>query len=122
MRLSVPAMILRRLYVKRSLKNIDNGFEFTLKNILADASIVKPLEISVNDNPVPVDKITLISDSKTISNKDISESNPLEFSLNTTVTVRIEGVKLEQGEHKILITGVTKEYGKIKFDIKDKIE
>jgi len=115
-------MILRRLYVKKSLKNTDNGFEFALKNILADATIVKPLEISVDDNPIPVDKVVLITDSKIISNKDVSESNPVEFSLNTTVTVRIDGKRLDQGEHKLLITGVTKEYGRIKFDVKDRVE
>jgi len=119
--LSVPAAILRRLYVKKSLKNINDGFEFTLKNILADATIIKPLEISVDDKPVPIDKIILITDSKTISNKDISGENPVEFTVNTTIGIRIEGMKLEPGEHKILIKGETKEYGEIKFDIKDKI-
>jgi hypothetical protein len=56
------------------------------------------------------------------SNKEVSESNPVEFSLNTMVTVRVDGERLDQGEHKLLITGVTKEYGRIKFDVKDRVK
>ncbi|MGB9828248.1 hypothetical protein IMZ38_04915 [Thermosphaera chiliense] len=117
--MSVPAIILRRLYVKKSLKNNETGFQFSLKNVLADASLSKPLEITIDDKPVPLDKITLESDSKTILNKDISDTNPVDFALNTLVTIRIEGIRLEPGEHKIVISAVSKEYGPIKFDIKD---
>ena len=46
----------------------------------------------------------------------------MEFSLNTMVTVRVDGERLDQGEHKLLITGVTKEYGRIKFDVKDRVK
>uniref|UniRef100_A0A7C2FCF5 Hydroxymethylglutaryl-CoA reductase-like domain-containing protein n=1 Tax=Thermosphaera aggregans TaxID=54254 RepID=A0A7C2FCF5_9CREN len=117
--MSVPALILRRLYVKKSMKNTETGFQFSLKNVLADASLSKPLEIIIDDKPVPIDKITLESDSKVILNKDISDANPVDFALNTQVTVRVEGVKLEPGEHKIVISAVSREYGPIKFDIKD---
>jgi hypothetical protein len=117
--MSVPAIILRRLYVKKSLKNTETGFQFTLKNVLADATLSKPLEISVDDKPIPIDKVTLETDSGTISNKDITEANPAYFALNTHVVVRVEGVRLGPGEHKILLSAVSKEYGSIKFDIKD---
>jgi hypothetical protein len=58
-------MILRRLYVKKSLKNTSEGVEFTLKNILADATINKPLEITIDNNPVPLEKVILVAESKT---------------------------------------------------------
>ncbi|MCC5990567.1 MAG: hypothetical protein LM558_03565 [Thermosphaera sp.] len=117
--MSVPAIILRRLYVKKSLKNTETGFQFTLKNVLADATLSKPLEISVDDKPIPIDKVTLETDSGTIWNKDITEANPANFARNTHVVVRVEGVRLGPGEHKILLSAVSKEYGPIKFDIKD---
>lgn len=117
--MSVPAFILRRLYVKGSLKNVENGFEFSLKNVLADAELVKPLEIYVNDTRIPLESITLIAGTTSISNKDLSDSNPVKFSLNMTVTIRVNGVRLEPGEHKITLVVAVKGYGMIKFDLRD---
>jgi len=116
---SVPAFILRRLYVKGSLKNVENGFEFSLRNVLADAELVKPLEIYVDDTQIPLENVTLIAGTTSISNKDIAESNPVKFSLNMTSTIRVDGAKLEPGEHKITLVVTVKGYGTIKFDIRD---
>ena len=115
-------MILRRLYVKKSLKNTSEGVEFTLKNILADATITKPLEITIDNNPVPLEKVILVTESKTIRNNEISSEKPLDFSLNTSIIIKIEGLKLNPGQHKIAISGATKEYGDIKFDVLDRID
>ena len=115
-------MILRRLYVKKSLKNTSEGVEFTLKNILADATINKPLEITIDNNSIPPEKVILVTESKTIRNTEISSEKPLDFSLNTSIIIRIERLKLDPGQHKIAISGATKEYGDIKFDVLDKID
>ena len=117
--MSVPAFILRRLYVKGSLRNVENGFEFSLKNVLADAELIKPLEIYVDDTQIPLENVTLIAGTTSISNKDIAESNPVKFSLNMTATIRVDGARLEPGEHKITLVVTVKGYGTIKFDIRD---
>jgi len=116
---SVPAFILRRLYVKGSLRNVENGFEFSLRNVLADAELIKPLEIYVDDTQIPLENVTLIAGTTSISNKDIAESNPVKFSLNMTATIRVDGARLEPGEHKITLVVTVKGYGTIKFDIRD---
>lgn len=118
----IPSVFLRRLYIKKSLKNTEEGFELMLKNVLADAVLTKPLEIYVDNKLVPVDSVKLITESKSMLNKDVSESNPVSFSLNTTVTIRVEGVKLEPGEHEIVFIVTTKDYGSIKFNVKDSID
>ncbi len=117
--MSVPAFILRRLYVKGSLRNVENGFEFSLRNVLADAELIKPLEIYVDDTQIPLENVTLIAGTTSISNKDIAESNPVKFSLNMTATIRVDGARLEPGEHKITLVVTVKGYGTIKFDIRD---
>lgn len=117
--MSVPAFILRRLYVKGSLRNVENGFEFSLRNVLADAELIKPLEIYVDDTQIPLENVTLIAGTTSISNKDIAESNPVKFSLNMTATIRVDGARLEPGEHKITLVVTVKGYGTIKFDVRD---
>jgi hypothetical protein len=52
----------------------------------------------------------------------MSSEKPLDFPLNISIIIRIEGLKLDPGQHKIAISGTTKEYGNIRFDIVDKVE
>lgn len=115
----VPASILRRLYVKGSLSNTETGFKFSLKNPLADATLIKPLTITVDGKPVELGNIKLLFEGKTINNSEISASSPVDFNVNTTVQIFVDGIKLEPGEHLIIIMGSTREYGDIKFDVKD---
>ena len=117
----IPSIFLRRLYVKKSLKNTEEGFELMLRNVLADAVLIKPLEIHVDSKPIPIGSIKLITESGSVLNKDVSESNPVNFSLNTAVTIRVEGIKLEPGEHEIVFVATTKDYGSIKFNVRDSI-
>jgi len=117
----VPSFILKKLYIKKSLKPVDNGFELQLKNVLADATIIKPVEVAVDGNPVPLDNVKLVIGSEEKPSSSISESNPLPFNLKAVVKVVVTNYKLEPGQHKITLKTKTKEYGDIKFDIKEKI-
>ena len=120
--MSVPASILRRLYVKGSLVNTNTGFKFTLKNILADATIVKPISITVDGNTVDTNKVKLVAEGRVLANHEISESNTLDFNVNTSIDIVVEGVQLKPGSHVIVITTSTREYGDIKFDIKETVK
>ena len=55
----IPPDILKKLYVKDSLKNIEDGFQFELRNVLADATIVGPIKISIDDKAVSYTHLTL---------------------------------------------------------------
>lgn len=117
--MSIPSFLLRRLYVKGSLTNVEEGFQFILTNPLANATLVKPLTLTIDDQPVDPARIKLLSEGKSLSNSEISESSPVDFRVNSSVTVVVEGVKLTPGEHRISISSSVKGYGDIKFEIKD---
>jgi len=115
----VPSFLLKKLYVKKSLKNTDDGFEFSLKNVLADATLVKLADFKV-DGKTYTD-VTLLVGDKEISTTEISASNPLPFPIKTTATVKVKGEKLEPGSHTIEIICGSKEYGELRITIKDTI-
>ena len=46
---SVPSFLLRKLYVKGSLKNTDEGFQFQLRNSLGSGYAHKMMALEVDD-------------------------------------------------------------------------
>ena len=55
---SVPEFLLRKLYVKDSLKRRPDGFEFQLNNTLT-AVTVTSLSVAADDHPIPIPKLFL---------------------------------------------------------------
>ena len=53
----IPSLILRQLYTFGSLKNDADGFRFSLKNRLGDATVTGILGLGVDGHDVPVDQV-----------------------------------------------------------------
>ncbi len=117
----VPSFILKKLYVKNSLKNLEDGFQFEIKNVLADATINAPIELTVDNKPVEKEKVTLVIGGKEIPSGQVSSSSPLKFPVQTLVQVKIEDKPLSSGKHKIEIKTNSQEYGEISFSVKGEI-
>lgn len=119
--MKVPAFLLKKLYVKNSLKNTDNGFCFTIKNTLMDSTITSPVTLAVDNKFIPAENVTLTVGDESVSAADISETNTIPFSVDVEVFVLITGDLLRAGEHTIEIACTTKEFGDIKFSITDSV-
>jgi len=112
----VPSFMLKRLYVKGSLKKEEYGFSFKLKNVLAKATIVEPLKLRVDGEEVDQSKVEVYIGGEKIQ---IGEGNQFSFDVGTEVEIKVKDKPLEEGEHIIEITTKSKEFGELKFDIKD---
>ncbi len=117
----VPGFLLKKLYVKKSLKNTEDGFEFELNNVLADATIVEPLTLIVDKEEIPQENVKIIFEGKELRATDINTSNPIPFKVKTKITVKVYGKKLEPGKHSIELKTKAKEYGELKFTFKDEV-
>ena len=117
----IPKTLLRRLYVKGSLKRIsEEEFEFKLRNLLATGTIVSPLKPSLDGLTIDSSNIELVLGDTRINANEISPENPLKFKLGTTVTIRVKKTGgLKEGRHNLAIVAKTREYGTIKFDIEE---
>ena len=51
---SVPGFLLRKLYVKGSLKNTDTGFQFQLRNSLGSGYAHKMMPLQVDDKVLDI--------------------------------------------------------------------
>ncbi|MFV0388468.1 MAG: hydroxymethylglutaryl-CoA reductase [Pyrinomonadaceae bacterium] len=118
----IPRMLLRQLYTYHSLKNIDGGVKFSIKNRLTDVKFAKLNAVSINNEKITPEKITLVfADGITINAADVSEDNPIDFPLRTTMDVHCAIGNLEHGKYKINISVKAKGYGALQFEVEDAI-
>ena len=119
---TVPAFLLRRLYVKQSLKNTPDGFEFELMNQLGSGYShgVHPLTVDGVELSVGGSEFDL--DGDVISFSDVSSDRTLALPLNKTIVVRVHGTRLEPGPRRIGMGFDVPGLGSLEFDFTDIVE
>ncbi len=116
-----PPFILAKLYMKGSLKNTANGFEFSLKNII-DATMLSGIgPIVVGDKSYEGAAITMAVDGRQWQGDQIDKTNLVPVRMGVPLRVMVQGDPLPAGDVKISVTATTSDIGKIRFDVKDKI-
>lgn len=119
--MQVPAFLLRRLYVKGSLRNANGGFEFDLKNSLGSGYAEQVLPLTVDGEEMPVADAHFIVDGESTGFADVSSERPMTLGMNRVVTLGVRGWTLGEGKHKIGIGFVVTGMGKMEFDVTDAI-
>jgi len=119
--LQIPTFLLRKLYIKGSLENVDDGFLFKLKNSISSATAIGVEPMKVNGNEYPLDTTTISSTDGEIVANEISEGNSFPIKVGLDITIHVKGEQLPAGDHTIDISLTTKEVGKLAFDVVDSI-
>ena len=117
---AVPAFMLKKLYLKGSLKNTERGFQFQIRNTLAPGTITA-VEPVVVDGVAHLLADTLVGAKESIPATDISKERPVVFGINSLVTMSVNGAQLAAGEHTVVIGVQTKEAGELKWDVTDTV-
>ena len=120
-KLQIPTFLLRKLYVKGSLTNTDDGFMLKLKNTISSGTAVTLEPIQVDGNEYPLDSLTIRSEDGEINGGEVSAENTFPIKVGVEIELIIKGNQLDAGEHKIDISLTTKEVGKLAFDVTDTI-
>jgi hypothetical protein len=118
-KMQIPAFLLRKLYVKGSLENADDGFMFKIKNSLSPGTAIGMEPLKVDDNEYSLEDTVVKSEDVEVKASDISEDNSFPIKVGVEVVIHVKGDQLEEGEHKIDISLKTKEAGNLAFDVKD---
>ena len=114
----VPSLLLKRLYTTGSLKNTEQGVQFSIKNRLSDAELVAVGGVAIDGIPVPPQALSLdLGEGRMLSPDHVSADRPLAFPLRTVVTIRAGVEPLPLGKHEIEIAFEAKPFGKLKFSV-----
>lgn len=118
----VPSMLLKQLYTFSSLKNVEQGVQFAIKNRLSDAEFLDLQGITIDGKAVPRESIRVdLGDGTVLAPDQIVTSGPIHFPLRKTLVVRVGIPALELGKHKIGIAFKSKPFGALKFEVEDAI-
>jgi hydroxymethylglutaryl-CoA reductase (NADPH) len=116
---SVPSFLLRRLYVKGSLKNDAGGFEFQLKNGLGSGYAHKMSPLRLDGAELEAGSTFFYLDGRETAFADVSEKKTFKLAMNKTITIWIDGVALEPGAHKLEMGFDVPGLGTLRFDFTD---
>ena len=115
----VPSFLLKRLYVKGSLRNNDQGFQFELKNTLGSGYSTELLPLTLDGNELPRESSYFVIDAGEVSFSAVSKDRPFTLARNKTSTILVKGITLSEGPHKIGFSFVVQGLGKLGFDVAD---
>ena len=114
-----PPFVLAKLYVKGSLKNAEKGLEFSLKNVVDSGTVVEFGPVSVDGTPYDAAALTIVTGSSERSGDQVTRQSPMPVYVGSAFTIRVDGVALAAGEHTINVSVLTREIGRIHFDVND---
>lgn len=118
---AIPAFLLKKLYVKNSLQNTPAGVELEIRNTLAPGTIIGGAPVNIDGTEYPLADTVIVTADGEHPLADVSKEKPLSFGINTSMIVRLKGVQLGPGVHKVSIPVLTKEAGELKIEVSDTI-
>ena len=108
--MQVPEFLLRRLYVKGSLRNTEGGFAFDLRNSLGAGYAEQVLPLSLDGDQLPLSAARFVVDGVTTPFAAVSSQAPFTLAMDGLVTVEANAPALTDGKHRIgigfIVTGM----------------
>lgn len=116
---SVPAFLLRRLYVKGSLTGGENEFSFRLRNGLGSGYAYKLWPLTLDGEEVAIETSSFEQSGERTGFAEVSKEKTFTLAMNTDIEIIVEGVALSEGPHKIGMGFDVPGLGTLRFDFKD---
>ena len=118
----MPAAVLKKLYVKGSLRVRESGFAFDLKNLIAPATITRIDGLELDGERLDASSAAIVLPRGTSRPlNQVSPGRPVEFPVGTVVTVDVSHQALEPGEHSMAIRVQVKEIGSLEIPFSDTV-
>ena len=118
---TIPSFILRRLYVKGSLRNTETGMEFQMLNKLGAGQARRLLPLTLDGKEIPLEHCAFNLEGSAVPFADVSKESPFVMALNKLTTITAKGVTLTEGPHTVGMAFEVGGLGVLKFDFFDKL-
>ncbi len=118
--MNVPNLLMQRLYTLGSLRNTDNGAQFSLKNRLSDAELTGLGGILIDGKPIALDQVRMdFADQRRFAPAQLDAEHPLPFPRRSTVMIHAGLPKLGSGRHEIEIEFEARPFGNLHLKVED---
>ena len=118
---TIPSFILRRLYVKGSLRNTEGGMEFQILNKLGAGQARRLLPLTLDGDEIPLENCEFNLEGEKVPFAEVSKERPFTMALNKLTTITANGVTLTEGSHTVGMAFEVGGLGVLKFDFFDKL-
>lgn len=115
----IPEFLLKALYVKGSLRQDGDGFEFQMKNDLGPARIIGARPLLLDRKPIPLESCRFVHSEQEASFTGVTAEQSVLMRKGEAVTVKVAGHSLRPGRHTLGINVVVKDMGPISFSVND---
>ena len=120
---SVPSFILRRLFVKGSLKETGDGFEFEVQNKLGSGFAHEMLPVTLDGDAFQLDQCYFrLEEGEEQSFSQVSTERPFTLEMNKALFIGVHRTALSSGPHKVGLGFVAQGIGPLKFEVSDIVE
>jgi hypothetical protein len=116
-----PDFLLRALYVKGSLRNTEDGFEFQMKNDLGPVRITGARTLQIDRRPIPLEQCSFVHGEHKAGFIDVTPESSVLMRKGEAVSVHVSGRTLKAGRRTIGIDVSVKDMGQIRFSVSDKV-
>jgi alpha-galactosidase len=118
----IPGFLLKKVYVEGSLRNTPEGCAFALRNNVAAGTITRFHTLEVDSTTCPPQRVAMLTPGGgLLPMTAITPEAPLSFAAGLTVTLRLEGVTLQPGMHRLRLGFQTQEVGGLDFEVVDAV-
>lgn len=114
----IPSFVLKKLYVRGSLRRSDGGLRFVLRNTLASATLTELRSLRVDNRQVPPERVRVRLGGREVKVTEVTSENPLVFARNEEVEVLVEG-GTPPGKVKVRLEAQSAEFGQLVIEFED---
>jgi alpha-galactosidase len=119
---AIPGFLLKKLYVGGSLHNTAEGCELALRNQIATATVTRFYGLEIDGVPYPPERwAALAPGGKHLPVETISPEAPLMLPVELRLTLRLAGVTLAPGQHRLKFRFRVQEIGDLEFSVSDRL-
>ncbi|MFQ5966537.1 MAG: hypothetical protein ACE5MI_02875 [Acidimicrobiia bacterium] len=119
--MKVPAFLLRRLYVRGSLRNTDSGWAFTLNNSIAGGEATGLEPLIVDGRAMTAGQCFFIHEGEPISFDQVSEERRFGLQSGRDIVIAVNGHPLALGTHTVEMAFEVPGIGRLAFDFSDEV-
>jgi hydroxymethylglutaryl-CoA reductase (NADPH) len=118
---TVPAFLLKRLYVKGSLKPTADGFEFRVENKLGSGYATQMLPLALDGVAFPLEQCYYCpDDGEETRYSDVTPERTMTLEMGKGMTMGVHGgASLAPGPHKVGLGFVVQGISTLSFEVAD---
>ncbi len=118
----IPSFLLKKLYVKGSLRNTPEGCAFALRNAIDTGTVTGISCVEIDGVDYSPEALAVhVPGEGTFPGTAITPQAPLSLRVGVMITVRLVGLVLQPGEHTLRLHIQTQELGDVGIKVKDRV-